>query len=215
MVHIPCAVGPFFQKILTFLFQGLRTRSCDVTMQMDRRAMVKGVAAAVVAAPAAAFASIGDSPKQSYFGAGAMSAPFGDVYGLTGTGIWSKMNDTERGIYERILGDSKKRLQSVEDYINNNEWDRSRTALRLGMFETRKAMIRINEASGSQVRHPVSISCLACSRSLQEAKDLFAKFKRQLEATDFALAKKDGALAFKLRAATEVTFSQWLASVGL
>nr|CAH04626.1 putative PsbQ protein homologue precursor [Guillardia theta] len=167
-------------------------------MQMDRRAMVKGVAAAVVAAPAAAFASIGDSPKQSYFGAGAMSAPFGDVYGLTGPGIWSKMNDTERGIYERILGDSKKRLQSVEDYINNNEWDRSRTALRLGMYETRKAMIRINEASGSQ-----------------EAKDLFAKFKRQLEATDFALAKKDGALAFKLRAATEVTFSQWLASVGL
>ncbi|EKX34060.1 hypothetical protein GUITHDRAFT_166304 [Guillardia theta CCMP2712] len=178
--------------------KGLRTRSCDVTMQMDRRAMVKGVAAAVVAAPAAAFASIGDSPKQSYFGAGAMSAPFGDVYGLTGPGIWSKMNDTERGIYERILGDSKKRLQSVEDYINNNEWDRSRTALRLGMYETRKAMIRINEASGSQ-----------------EAKDLFAKFKRQLEATDFALAKKDGALAFKLRAATEVTFSQWLASVGL
>ncbi len=50
---------------------------------------------------------------------------------------------------------------------------------------------------------------------MQEAASLYEKFKRQIEALDLALVKKDGAGAFKARAAAEVTFGQWSAAAGL
>lgn len=53
------------------------------------------------------------------------------------------------------------------------------------------------------------------SLHIQESKDLYQKFKRQIEALDQALSKKNADLAFRLRAAAEITYGQWLASVGL
>ena len=87
-----------------------RSTSCDVTMQMDRRAVV---GAGVALLPSAAFAAIGDAPKAAYFGAKPISAPFGDVYGMTGPPIWEKLGETEKSIFERILATSKESLRLV------------------------------------------------------------------------------------------------------
>ena len=124
-------------------------------MQMDRRQVLSGAAAAVIAAPAASFAAIGDFPKQAYFGSAPISAPFGDTYGQAGEPIWQKLQETERGIYERILTNTKKHLKNVEDFISKPSWDEATTELRLEMYETRKAMVRLTDVSESQV----SIGC--------------------------------------------------------
>mmetsp|Transcript_1891 Transcript_1891/g.4342 ORF Transcript_1891/g.4342 Transcript_1891/m.4342 type:complete len:205 (-) Transcript_1891:116-730(-) len=172
-----------------------RSTSCDVTMQMDRRAVVS---AGILAVPSAAFATIGDAPKQAYFGAKPMSAPFGEVYGQTGAPLWEKLGETEKGIYERILSTSRESLRKVETEITSSSWVAARAALRMDAYEVRKAMVRINEASGSP-----------------EAKKLYEKFKRQIEALDLALVKKDGAASFKARAAAEITFGEWASAAGL
>lgn len=79
-------------------------------MQMDRRA----AAGIIFAAPAAAFASSGDSPKQSYFGASPMSAPFGETYTSRGNdSLFVKMDQTEREIFARIAKQSKEQLTNV------------------------------------------------------------------------------------------------------
>ena len=88
----------------------LRAATCDVSMQMDRRA----AAGIIFAAPAAAFASSGDSPKQSYFGASPMSAPFGETYTARGNdSLFVKMDETEREIFARIAKQSKEQLTNV------------------------------------------------------------------------------------------------------
>ena len=158
-------------------------------MQMDRRA----AAGIIFAAPAAAFASSGDSPKQSYFGASPLSAPFGETYTARGNdSLFVKMDETEREIFARIAKQSKEQLTNVRiaaacahamsaragnldywpssalccpfqhtdlhmymrqivDYIAKKDWDRSRTALRLYMYETRKSMTRFNDKTGDTV----------------------------------------------------------------
>lgn len=83
-------------------------------MQMDRRAVVS---AGILAVPSAAFATIGDAPKQAYFGAKPMSAPFGEVYGQTGAPLWEKLGETEKGIYERILSTSRESLRKVTLFL--------------------------------------------------------------------------------------------------
>ena len=87
----------------------LRSAACDVSMQLDRRAAV-GV---ILAAPAAAFASSGDSPKQSYFGTAPASSPFGEVYTNQGTRLWQELGDTEREIYTKIARNTKSQLSDV------------------------------------------------------------------------------------------------------
>jgi hypothetical protein len=87
----------------------LRAATCDVSMQMDRRA----AAGLIVAAPAAAFASSGDSPKQAYFATSPMSAPFGEVYTNQGTRLWTELGETERGIFTRIAVKTKQQLDEV------------------------------------------------------------------------------------------------------
>lgn len=87
----------------------LRAATCDVSMQMDRRA----AAGLIVAAPAAAFASAGDSPKQAYFGTAPMSSPFGEVYKNQGTRLWTELGETERGIFTRIAIKTKQQLDEV------------------------------------------------------------------------------------------------------
>jgi hypothetical protein len=49
----------------------------------------------------------------------------------------------------------------------------------------------------------------------QEAKKLFSKFKKQIEATDLALEKKDEKTADALLQSAESSFSSWLEVVGI
>jgi hypothetical protein len=210
-------------------------------MQMDRRQVLQGAAAAILAAPAASFATIGDFPKQAFFGSAPISAPFGDTYGQAGSPIWEKLQDTERGIYERILTDTKGHLKDVETFISQPSWDAATAELRLGMQETRKAMVRLTDVSDNSVRFIIrnhlslfflfirkSVENFICSiRKFyfahvtlvadceQDSKELYAKFKRQVEALDQAISKKNADSAFRLRAAAEITYGQWLSSVGL
>merc|ERR1712216_770418 len=149
--------------------------------------------------PAAAFASSCDSPKQSYFGASPMSAPFGETYTARGNdSLFVKMDQTEREIFARIAKQSKEQLTNIMDYIAKKDWDRSRTALRLYMYETRKSMTRFNDKTGDT-----------------EAAKLYAKFKKQIEATDFALTKKDGDKADAALQGAISTFTSWLEVVGI
>lgn len=90
----------------------LRSAVCDVSMQMDRRA----AAGVIIAAPAAAFASSGDSPKQAYFGTAPISAPFGEVYTNQATRLWKELGETEREIYTKIARNTKKELADVSSY---------------------------------------------------------------------------------------------------
>jgi len=163
-------------------------------MQLDRRAAV----GAIIAAPAAAFASSGDSPKQSYFGTAPASSPFGEVYTNQGTRLWQELGETEREIYRKIAVKTKSELSDIVGYISKKDWARARTALRLYTYETRKAMTRFTNASGDS-----------------EAKKLFSKFKKQIEATDLALEKKDEKTADALLQSAESSFSSWLEVVGI
>ena len=165
-------------------------------------------------------------------------------------------------------------VRQIVDYIAKKDWDRSRTALRLYMYETRKSMTRFNDKTGDTVtyKHIVyvwitryvaasSVLCrclgrlcwcgllwdcivtwggcmaglvacrvlvwsLACTSSdelgfacvivgMQEAAKLYAKFKRQIEATDFALTKKDGDKADAALQGAISTFTSWLEVVGI
>ena len=76
---------------------------------MDRRA----AAGLIVAAPAAAFASAGDSPKQAYFATTPASSPFGEVYKNQATRLWTELGETERGIFTRIAVKTKQQLDEV------------------------------------------------------------------------------------------------------
>lgn len=78
-------------------------------MQLDRRA----VAGVILAAPAAAFAVGGDSPKQAYFATSPMSSPFGETYTNQASRLWQENNETEKAIYTRIAGETKKQLSEV------------------------------------------------------------------------------------------------------
>ena len=42
-------------------------------------------------------------------------------------------------------------MRQIVDYIAKKDWDRSRTALRLYMYETRKSMTRFNDKTGDTV----------------------------------------------------------------
>lgn len=168
-----------------------------MTMQMDRREMVKAAAAAILAAPLAASAS-GDSPKQAYFGAAPISAPFGDTYGTTGAGVWEKLNPTEKGIFERILKSTVTSLEDVDKLVSNQSWQLAGDRLRNSMYETRKAMLRITEANGSEYN-----------------KDLFVKFKQQIERADLAIKKKEGMNALKYSTGAQATFAKWRTSVDI
>jgi hypothetical protein len=151
---------------LTLGNQGLKTRTActtGITMQMDRRQMLQSAAAAIIAAPAASFASAGDFPKQAFFGAAPISAPFGDTYGQAGAPVWEKLQDTERAIYERILTDTKGHLKDVETFISKPSWDEATTELRLEMYETRKAMVRLSDVS----ENPVRFYCFICDHRLE------------------------------------------------
>ena len=56
----------------------------------------------------------------------------------------------------------------------------------------------------------------ACARGLeQEAKKLFSKFKRTIEACDLALEKKDGAKADALLQSATSIYNSWLEVVGV
>lgn len=79
-------------------------------MQMDRRA----AAGLIVAAPAAAFASSGDSPKQAYFAGSPMSSPFMEVYTNQQTRLWTELGETEKGIFTRIAVKTKQQLDEVK-----------------------------------------------------------------------------------------------------
>ena len=120
-------------------------------MQMDRRQVLQSAAAAILAVPAASFAAAGDFPKQSYFGTAPISAPFGETYGVAGPPVWEKLQETERGIYERILKETKGHLKNVEDLVSKPYWDAATSELRLAMYETRKAMVRLSDASENPV----------------------------------------------------------------
>ena len=87
----------------------LRSAVCDVSMQMDRRA----AAGVILAAPAAAFASSGDSPKQAYFATSPASSPFGEVYTNQATALWQELAETEREIYTKIARNTKQQLTDV------------------------------------------------------------------------------------------------------
>ena len=52
--------------------------------------------------------------SQGYFATSPISAPFGDTYGLTGPGLWSKMGEEEYNIYARILGTTKTSMDKCE-----------------------------------------------------------------------------------------------------
>ena len=78
-------------------------------MQMDRRA----AAGVILAAPAAAFASSGDSPKQAYFATSPASSPFGEVYTNQATALWQELAETEREIYTKIARNTKQQLTDV------------------------------------------------------------------------------------------------------
>ncbi len=139
--------------------QGLKTRAActtGITMQMDRRQILQGAAAAVLGAPVASYATIGDFPKQAFFGSAPISAPFGDTYGQAGAPIWEKLQDTERGIYERILTNTKTHLDNVEGFISKPSWDEATSELRLEMGETRKAMVRLSDVAESPVTNDYS-----------------------------------------------------------
>ncbi|KAJ1474915.1 hypothetical protein T484DRAFT_1634703 [Baffinella frigidus] len=166
-------------------------------MGMDRREMVKAAAAAILAAPLSAFA-FGDSPKTGYFATSPISAPFGDTYGLTGPGLWASMGDEERGIYSRILDSTTASMQKCEVLIGEQSWELAAAVLRNEMNETRKSMKRFAEA------YPSATS-----------KDLFKRFKSQLEKADLAISKKEGMTALKSLSAAQSTFGLWKASVNL
>jgi len=172
----------------------LRSATCDVSMAMDRRA----AAALIVGAPAAAFAVGGDSPKQAYFATSPLSSPFGETYTNQATRLWVELGETEKGIYTRVARETSVKLAEVVGYIQRNEWDRSRTALRGYMYETRKSMTRLTVASGDP-----------------EAAKLFKLFKKQIEATDLALSKKDEATADRLLQGASTSYSSWLQVVGI
>lgn len=76
---------------------------------MDRRA----AAGVILAAPAAAFASSGDSPKQAYFATSPASSPFGEVYTNQATALWQELAETEREIYTKIARNTKQQLTDV------------------------------------------------------------------------------------------------------
>lgn len=65
--------------------------------------------------------------------------------------MWEKLNDTEKGIFKRILVSTSSALEDVDDLIGKQSWQLAGDRLRNSMYETRKAMLRITEASGSEV----------------------------------------------------------------
>merc|ERR1740117_1424721 len=171
----------------------LRSATCDVSMAMDRRA----AAGLIIGAPAAAFAVGGDSPKQAYFAKSPISSPFGETYTNQATRLWKGGSDEEI-IYKRIARETKTQLDNIVGYIQKNEWDRARTAMRLYTYETRKSMTVLTSASGDP-----------------EAAKLFKLFKKQIEATDLALSRKDETTADKLLQAASTSYSSWLEVVGI
>uniref|UniRef100_A0AAU8ML54 Chloroplast PsbQ n=2 Tax=Chroomonas placoidea TaxID=173977 RepID=A0AAU8ML54_9CRYP len=183
-------------------FQGpmmsLRPGVSSVSMQaIDRRSVAAGIGAAVIALPTASKAASGDFPKQSYFGAAPISAPFGDTYGTAGAPIWEKLGETEKGIFTRIAQTTKDQLEQASELISLGSWEASRQRLRMTMYETRKSMVRLTDVDGSK-----------------DAKDLFATFKKKLEALDRALVAKDKALSIKLIGDVRASYNKWAATVG-
>ena len=89
----------------------LRAVACDFSMQMqmDRRT----VACMILAAPAAAFAVGGDSPKQAYFSTQPLSSPFGETYTNQNTRLWQELGETEKAIFTRIASKTKSELTDV------------------------------------------------------------------------------------------------------
>lgn len=57
--------------------------------------------------------------------------------------------------------------------------------------------------------------CVCVIVGMQEAAKLYAKFKKQIEATDFALTKKDGDKADAALQGAISTFTSWLEVVGI
>ena len=78
-------------------------------MGMERRA----AAGLILAAPAAAFATGGDSPKQAYFATSPLSSPFGETYTNQETRLWQELGDTEKAIFTRIATKTKAELTEV------------------------------------------------------------------------------------------------------
>jgi hypothetical protein len=78
-------------------------------MGMERRA----AAGLILAAPAAAFATGGDSPKQAYFATSPLSSPFGETYTNQETRLWQELGDTEKAIFTRIATQTKAQLTEV------------------------------------------------------------------------------------------------------
>jgi len=137
-------------------------------MAMDRRA----AAGLIIGAPAAAFAVGGDSPKQAYFAKSPISSPFGETYTNQATRLWTELGETERGIYTRIARETKTQLDNIVGYIQKNEWDRARTAMRLYTYETRKSMTVLTSASGDPVS---AFSFLPLPNTSQEQNSRWAR----------------------------------------
>uniref|UniRef100_A0A7S0W2M7 Uncharacterized protein n=1 Tax=Hemiselmis tepida TaxID=464990 RepID=A0A7S0W2M7_9CRYP len=176
----------------------LRTGASGVTMQMDRRAAVGAVGASILAAPALANAKGGDFPKQSYFGAAPLSAPFGDTYGTQGEAIWSQLGDTEREIFQRIATKTAEQLSEDRVLIERGEWEASRQKLRLLMGETRKSMVRLSKLEGTDA-----------STKAQK------KFYKAIERLDLSLKAKSADDSIAGISDCLTTYGAWLATVGL
>eukprot|EP00283_Hemiselmis_rufescens_P008198 CAMPEP_0173427718 /NCGR_PEP_ID=MMETSP1357-20121228/6846_1 /TAXON_ID=77926 /ORGANISM="Hemiselmis rufescens, Strain PCC563" /LENGTH=201 /DNA_ID=CAMNT_0014391607 /DNA_START=41 /DNA_END=646 /DNA_ORIENTATION=+ len=176
----------------------LRTGATGVTMQMDRRAATGAIGASILAAPAIANAKGGDFPKQSYFGAAPVSAPFGDTYGTQGEGLWKSLDDTEREIFQRIATSTADKLDKERNLIDRGEWEASRQNLRLVMGETRKSMTRLSTLEGTDA-----------SKSAQK------KFNRAIEKLDLALRAKSSDDSAAGIANVLEAYGAWLATVGL
>jgi len=150
----------------------------------------------ILAAPAAAVAANGDAPKQSYFGASPMSAPFGETYTNQDTRLWSELGETEKAIFTRIVGQTRDQLVKTEGYIDKEKWIDARAALRLYAYDTRKSMKRLS-AGG------------------ENAERLREVFKQDIEKLDASLVAKNYEVSRELVKDAIGTLYQWAGSIGI
>lgn len=193
-------------------FSGARLRKCAAstgTVRMSTPSVSRRQALAAAAAllggaaltPLSALAKAGTSPSISVFGVGGMSSPFASGVQKGGTVLYKTFGPDEVAVFERIVRESKDRLESASGAIKIKSWDDVRSKIRLEAADLRKTQITIM----SNLQDPDQVAT---------AQKAYKTFKQDIEALDAACVQKNQNRAYKAYNASLKSLTAWQSAAG-
>jgi hypothetical protein len=184
------------------------TASTPVTMALSRRAALSvglgALGAALLGAGSPVLAKSGEGAKISVFGVGGASSPFVSGISKSGQVLYTPFSDEEQNYFKGIVEGSAERLTGAKTSIDGKSWEDIRSAIRLEMTLLRQTAVTIN----SNLR-------LSDPKKADTADKIFAQFKKNVNALDYACVLKDQDKALKSYKATIKDFAGWREVVGV